>query len=229
MNQIITRYKIKLFPALLSFLLLLVAFKIDILPQSNTLTLVFKIIAVPTLAVFSLFITFGKEGLSDIFSKPIKPFKNTFKWYLLSFVASITSGIILTKVLKIYLKPNPGTEHVMQMFISLPFTLLFEEIISFFVLLVIANLVFKKTKNLALSQTMGVIFSCIYFGLLHYSTYFSGNMIHTLLHILFVQGVIRIFFNMAGLKSNSIIVPWIVHVLFDFTTFGIGAAFLSFM
>lgn len=74
MNQIITNYKIKALPVLLSVLLLLITFKIDILPQTSSLILVFKIIAVPTLAVISLFVTFGKEGVADIFSKPKKPF-----------------------------------------------------------------------------------------------------------------------------------------------------------
>lgn len=230
MNQIITNYKIKPLPVLLSFLLLLITFKIDILPQTSSLILVFKIIAVPAISVISLFITFGKDGVADIFSKPKKPFKNTIIWYLISFTVSIVSGTLLTQVLKIVLKGNPGQEHLIQTFISLPFVLLFEEIISFFVLLVIANLVFKRTNKLFLSQTIGTIISCIYFGLLHYSTYFNGDMLHTLLHIIFIQGVVRIFFNIAGLKSNSIIVPWIIHVLFDFTSFGLGTiAMLSLM
>lgn len=222
MNQIITNYKIKALPVLLSFLLLLITFKIDILPQTSSLILVFKIIAVPTLSVISLFITFGKEGVADIFSKPKKPFKNTIIWYLISLIASMVSGTLLTQVFKIVLKGNPGHEHLIQTLISLPFVLLFEEIISFFVLLVIANLIFKKTNKLFLAQTIGTILSCIYFGLLHYSTYFNGDILHTLLHIILIQGVVRIFFNIAGLKSNSIITPWIIHVLFDFTSFGLG-------
>lgn len=222
MNQIITNYKIKPLPILLSFLLLLITFKIDILTPTNSLTFVFKIISVATLAVISLFIAFGKKGVADIFSKPKKPFKNTIMWYLISFIASIVSGSLLTQVLKFTLKGNPGQEHLIQTFISLPFVLLFEEIISFFVLLVIANLIFKKTNKLFLAQTIGNILSCIYFGLLHYSTYFNGDMLHTLLHIILIQGVVRIFFNIAGLKSNSIIIPWIIHVLFDFTSFGLG-------
>ncbi|MEN2259745.1 CPBP family glutamic-type intramembrane protease (plasmid) [Paraclostridium benzoelyticum] len=68
--------------------------------------------------------------------------------------------------------------------------------------------------------------SSICFGLLHYSTYFNGSLVNTLIHILLIQGLVRIFFNFAALKSNSIIVPWIIHVVFDFTTFGLGTVML---
>lgn len=223
MNQIITKYQIKLFPVILSSLLLLIIFKVDLIVPVNTGIYVLKIISVPILSIVSLVVSFGMNGLSDIFSRPIKPFKNIALWYVLSFIASCISGSILKLVFKLPLKGNPGSEHLIQTLVSLPFVLLFEEVISIFVLLIVSNLIFRKTKNLILSQTIGVILSAIFFGLLHYSTYFNGNAIHTLLHILFIQGLIRIFFNLSALKSDSIIVPWIVHVVFDFTTFGIGA------
>lgn len=101
MNQIITKYQLKIFPVIVSMLLLLVTF---------------KIVSVPLLSIISLIIAFGKSRLSDVFS--------------------------------------------------------------------------------------------------------------TLSHILFVQGLARIFFNLAALKSNSIIVPWIVHVVFALTTFGLGTVML---
>ncbi|WP_343343090.1 hypothetical protein [Terrisporobacter petrolearius] len=222
MNKIITKYEIKLFPMILSSILLLIIFKIDTIAPANTGIYLLKILSVPTLAVISLLISFGKEGLANIFSKPIKPFKNIALWYTVSIFFSFGSGLILTSVLHFNLQSNPGSKNLAQTFISLPFVLLFEEIISIFILVVIANFIYKKTKNLFLSQTIGVVSSCICFGLLHYSTYYNGSILTTLIHIIFVQGLARLFFNLSALKSNSIIVPWIIHVLFDFTTFGIG-------
>ncbi|GAA0092654.1 CPBP family intramembrane metalloprotease [Paraclostridium bifermentans] len=226
MNQIITKYQLKLFPVIVSMLLLLVTFKIDLIKSDTMGLYVFKIISVPLLSIVSLVIAFGKSGLSDVFSKPIKPFKNIAVWYIVSLIASLISGVLLTTVFKLNLHSNPGSEHIVKTLISLPFVLLFEEVISIFVLLVVSNFTYKKTDNLKLANTIGIILSSIFFGLLHYSTYFSGNVMHTLIHIIFVQGLARIFFNLAALKSNSIIVPWIVHVVFDFTTFGLGTVML---
>ena len=223
MNQVITKYQLKLFPLILSLALLLITFKIDLIVPNNTGIYILKIISVPMLSIISLFVTFGKQGILDIFSKPIKPFKNIAIWYIISLVSSLISASILKLVLNLQLHDNPGATHLVQTLISLPFVLLFEEIISIFILLVIANFIFKKSKNLLLSQTTGVIISSICFGLLHYSTYFNGSVVNTLIHILLIQGIARIFFNLSALKSNSIVVPWIVHVIFDYTTFGIGA------
>ncbi|MBN8048909.1 CPBP family intramembrane metalloprotease [Paraclostridium bifermentans] len=226
MNQIITKYQLKLFPVIVSMLLLLVTFKIDLIKSDTMGLYIFKIVSVPLLSIISLVIAFGKSGLNDAFSKPIKPFKNIAVWYIVSLIASFISGVLLTTVFKLNLHNNPGSEHIVQTLISLPFVLLFEEVISIFVLLVISNFTYKKTDNLKLANAIGIILSSIFFGLLHYSTYFSGNVMHTLIHIIFVQGLARIFFNLAALKSNSIIVPWIVHVVFDFTTFGLGTVML---
>ncbi|WP_085283152.1 type II CAAX prenyl endopeptidase Rce1 family protein [Paraclostridium bifermentans] len=226
MNQIITKYQLKLFPVVVSMLLLLVTFKIDLIKSDTMGLYIFKIVSVPLLSIVSLVIAFGKSGLSDVFSKPIKPIKNIVVWYVISLIVSFISGILLTVVFKLNLHSNPGSEHIVQTLISLPFVLLFEEVISIFVLLVVSNFTYKKTDKLKLAYTIGIILSSIFFGLLHYSTYFNGNVMHTLIHILFVQGLARIFFNLAALKSNSIIVPWIVHVVFDFTTFGLGTVML---
>lgn len=226
MNQIITKYQLKLFPVIASMLLLLVTFKIDIIKSDTMGLYMFKIVSVPLLSIVSLVIAFGKSGLSDVFSKPIKPIKNIVVWYIVSLIASFISGILLTVVFKLNLHSNPGSEHIVQTLISLPFVLLFEEVISIFVLLVVSNFTYKKTDNLKLANAIGIVLSSVFFGLLHYSTYFNGNVMHTLIHILCVQGLARIFFNLAALKSNSIIVPWIVHVVFDFTTFGLGTVML---
>lgn len=226
MNKIITSYDLKWMPLVISLVLLLVIFWMDLLsPQTNWL-FALKIIAVPLLSIAALVIAFGQRGLKELFSKPVKPVKNFFLWFIIALIVSMVSGILLSMVVETPLQGNPGAENLTQTLVSLPFVLLFEEIISFFVLLAVANLIFKKTQNLFWAQAIGVIASAAVFGLLHYSTYYNGSVIDTLAHVLFVQGLIRIFFNLAGLKSNSIIVPWVIHIAFDLYSFGIGALVL---
>ncbi|HJE16132.1 MAG TPA: CPBP family intramembrane metalloprotease, partial [Enterococcus casseliflavus] len=53
----------------------------------------------------------------------------------------------------------------------------------------------------------------------------NGNVFHTLVHILFIQGVARLLFNQAAIKSNSILTSWGTHVLFDL--FAILVAYLT--
>lgn len=37
-----------------------------------------------------------------------------------------------------------------------------------------------------------------------------------------LQGVSRLIFNTAGVKSNSIILPWVIYVLFDILMLGLA-------
>ncbi|MDO7204302.1 hypothetical protein Q5M85_09230 [Paraclostridium bifermentans] len=60
MNQIITKYQLKLFPVIVSMLLLLVTFKIDLIKSDTMGLYVFKIVSVPLLSIVSLVIAFGK-------------------------------------------------------------------------------------------------------------------------------------------------------------------------
>ncbi|RKD75984.1 hypothetical protein ATL39_0194 [Sinobaca qinghaiensis] len=226
MNKIITSYDLKWTALVYSLVLLLLVFFIDLTTPQNSWIFIVKIVIVPFLAVVALLIAFGRQGIKDIFSKPIKPYKNFFVWYIIMIIMSLISGILLSLFVNTPLRGNPGTEHLAQTFISLPFVLLFEEIISFFFLLAVANIIYKRTKNLFWAQAAGVAVSAVIFGLLHYTTYYNGNMVDTLAHIIFIQGMARVFLNLAGLKSNSLMIPWIIHVVFDLNTFLIGTTAL---
>lgn len=223
MNKIITSYDLKWIGLVISLAILMVVFWIDLQVPPNEWLFTLKIFVVPLLSLVALLIGFGMQGIKDLFSKPVKPFKNFFGWFIIAIIVSMISGFLLAMIVDTPLQHNPGEEHLVQTLISLPFVLLFEEVISFFFLLVIANLIYRNTKNLLLAQTVGVVVSAIIFGLLHYSTYYSGSMIDTLAHVIFVQGLIRIFFNLAGLKSNSIVIPLLIHIAFDVYSFALGS------
>ncbi|MBS5932835.1 MAG: CPBP family intramembrane metalloprotease [Clostridiales bacterium] len=69
---------------------------------------------------------------------------------------------------------------------------------------------------------MATVCSAIVFALLHVPTYWDGSLLITTLHVLALQGVSRLIFNTAGVKSNSIILPWVIHVLFDILMLGLA-------
>ncbi|MGL4106816.1 CPBP family glutamic-type intramembrane protease [Clostridium sp. LP20] len=183
---------------------------------------------IPILAPFSLAITglaafavtFGLESIKMLFSKPQKTIKTFFTFFLLAVVVSMLTSFFLMYVLKLDLTGNPAVGNVP--WLSLPFMLLGEELISFFVFAIIASL-FKNNNKQLLIASFG---SAIVFALLHVPTYWDGNIIITLLHVLALQGVSRLVFNSAGVKSNSIIVPWVIHVIFDSLMFSVSLLLL---
>ncbi|WP_275399736.1 CPBP family glutamic-type intramembrane protease [Enterococcus faecium] len=159
--------------------------------------------------IISLVLVYGKDKVIQIFSKPILPFKNIIKYFFLNVVVSVGVGLILNFVLHWNLQGNPVNEVLSPLlFFTLPIMLLGEELFSIYFLSVFSS---------KFSLPIASLISAIIFGLIHFSTYFSGNIFHTLMHILLIQGVARIIFNQSAIKSNSIITSWIVHVLFDFS------------
>lgn len=173
--------------------------------------------------IVALLVSFGTTGFAKLLGKPEKPIKNFFIWFILSYIIAFISGIIITKVLKFNLASNPGNKDLIKTFTILPLQLFFEEGISFFILIVCANNIFKISQNWNLSRNIGSILSAIIFGLLHFSTYYNGNVVHTLVHILLIQGLARIAFNEAGLRANSMWIPYLVHVGYDYFNFFISS------
>ena len=176
---------------------------------------------IPILAPYSLFITgliafiitFGTESIKMLFNRPKKLVKTVFIFLPLAFVASFFSAIVLQIVLKLNLAANPVTNNVP--WLELPFMLLGEELISFFVFAIVASLLKNHNKKLLIAT----ITSALVFALLHVPTYWNGSIFRTIIHVLCLQGVSRLIFNSAGVKSNSIIAPWVIHILFDSISF----------
>ena len=159
----------------------------------------------------ALWIVYGKDATLSIFSKPKSPIKYILKYFLLNIIVSFAVSIVLQFVLKWNLSGNPVNEgfQLITLFV-IPIMLLGEELFSIYFLSI-----FSSKFNIPIAS----LCSAIIFGLIHYSTYNNGNVFHTLTHILLIQGVARLLFNQAAIKSNSIFTSWGVHVLFDFSAF----------
>lgn len=169
------------------------------------------IIGLVSLSVSSLIgiaIIFGSEMIPSLFSKPIQPVKNTLKYLVLSAVVSMSIGTIVTVVFGFQSKANPiNAPHVSPLlFVIVPITVMGEELFSMY---------FLSLFSSKFSLPVANILSAIIFGLIHYSTYYNGNMFTTLLHIVLIQGTTRLLLNQAAIKSNSIWTSWIVHAVFD--------------
>lgn len=172
---------------------------------------------IPVLSTYSLAITgilafcitFGCHSLKDIFHKPVKPIKNFFLYYGISALASLVTAFIMIYVLKIKLAGNPLTDDVPWLY--LPFMLLGEELFSFYIFLVAASLLKNQKHQLLIAS----IICSLIFASVHIPTYWAGSMVGAILHVILLQGVSRLIFNFAGIKSNSMIVPYFIHVIFD--------------
>lgn len=176
------------------------------------------LIGLPIVSVFSLALTsyiafvivFGKKEATFLFTKPINPIKNIFKYYLLNWFVSLCIALILEYLLSWKLSSNPVNNGVTPwLLLLIPIMLLGEELFSIYFLAI-----FSSKFRLPLAS----ILSAIIFGIIHFSTYNNGNIFQTLVHVLLIQGSARIIFNQAAIKSNSIWTSWIIHVLFDFSS-----------
>ncbi|AII39772.1 MULTISPECIES: CPBP family intramembrane glutamic endopeptidase [Enterococcus] len=170
------------------------------------------------ISIFSLTITgfiaftlvFGKKDTKKMFSKPVAPVKNIAKYFFINVVISAAVSVFLQQILKWDLTGNPINEAFSPLlFIILPIMILGEELFSVYFLAIFSS---------KFSIPVASFLSAIIFGFIHYSTYDNGNILHTVAHILLIQGVARLLFNQAAIKSNSIITSWAVHVIFDFTS-----------
>ncbi len=217
MDKLINKYNVSISRGLIGAVILGVGFFL----ATNEVNSFFTALSPYSLMIsgfIAFIVAFGASGIKDLFSKPSDPngnIKNFFKYIALTVVLGFAASIFLQYVLKFHLAANPESGNIMSILLNIPFMLLGEELISFYILLVLANLIYRKTTNQKQAEIIGIIFSCIIFGLLHFSTYYNGNPMTTLAHILLIQGSARIAFNLSGLKSNTIIMPLIIHIIYD--------------
>ncbi len=169
------------------------------------------------ISIFSLTIT-GFIAFTLVFGKKIR--KNVLETcrscqkysqiFFINVVISAAVSVFLQQILKWDLTGNPINEAFSPLlFIILPIMILGEELFSVYFLAIFSS---------KFSIPVASFLSAIIFGFIHYSTYDNGNILHTVAHILLIQGVARLLFNQAAIKSNSIITSWAVHVIFDFTS-----------
>lgn len=182
------------------------------------LTQVSQYIPIPYLGFFSLIffgliafiLTFGVNFTKQLFAVP-KKFSSTVSIYL---PVCLIIGFITALVLKLIfpdLKGNSESNNPLWFyFIIMPFALMGEEVFSIFWL---------EVAKLKYSSLIASLISAVIFGLIHFSTYYDGNVVTTLIHILLLQSVSRIFFNMAYERSESIWTSFIIHYLMDLVLF----------
>ncbi len=94
--------------------------------------------------------------------------------------------------------------------ISLILQIMGEEFYKVFLLLLAMYVMYKLTKNRAISILIGLIVSMTIFGLSHYSAY-DGRI----LQIILIQGFGSIFEYFAYLKTKNIWVSYLAHLIQD--------------
>ena len=146
-----------------------------------------------------------------------------FWGFLFSFVIAIASAIIL-KNLHVPLSSNPIHKDfvgdipsiLIRLLKTLP-QLLGEELLTLLPFLMIIRLGTYHGMPEKTTAIIGLLITSIAFGLLHLSAY-NWNLLQCLL----VISLARIPFTLAFIKSKSVTVSWIIHVLYDWATFIIG-------
>lgn len=149
----------------------------------------------------------GKEGTIKLFKKPTHLFRWAFGMYLVDTIWGLGIGITL-KYSGVIMKGNDVEDHLGWLFyLFIPFMLMAEEMLS---LTLLEDLAKKMPLWLA------SLFSALLFGLLHFWTYNNGYLGFTLIHILALQGVARLWLNIAYFKGgHSIWTSWLSHMLID--------------
>ncbi|WP_430610383.1 CPBP family glutamic-type intramembrane protease [Enterococcus sp. DIV0876] len=128
---------------------------------------------------------------------------------------NFTLSYVVINILQLGLDGNPLSGHIP--WLQLPFMLLGEELLSFYILLISASLLINTKHSLLWSN----LISALVFALLHVFTYWNGNIFLTLFHVLLLQGLSRLILNTVGLRTNAVWIPWTIHILFDIISLGL--------
>lgn len=206
MDQLYTK-KVSLARASLGFFLLMLGF----------LNLSFGILPIPFLPVVSLLLTgllafylnYGAAGLKALFGKPRKPIRTFLIFYPLQMVAGFVLSILVTLLLHGHAGSNPAASDTP--WLALPFMLMGEELFSLFILVIVVSLTQKKW--------LGMCLSALLFALIHIFTYYNGSIAGVLIHVTLIMGISRLILNGAAIKSNGILISFLVHYAYDVTLF----------
>ncbi|MGX7419857.1 CPBP family glutamic-type intramembrane protease [Carnobacterium gallinarum] len=225
MNELITNRKINPINGFLGFVILGGGFYLAT-NYSSTLTSVFAPFSLMIAGILAFLLVFGPSGIKVLFSRPNDPKgnnRNFVTYFFLALIMGFASGAIMKFLFGFNLTANPATERFLAIAPKIPFMLLGEELISFYILIVCAQFIYQKTANQKKAELVGIVISSIVFGLLHYTTYDNGTIFETLAHILLIQGSARVAFNLSGLRANSIILPLLIHIVYDLLFLSIGS------
>ncbi|MFK4895736.1 CPBP family intramembrane glutamic endopeptidase [Lactococcus petauri] len=164
-----------------------------------------------TLLVFSLLAAalIFKNSALEWFRKPEGKY---LKIIILCFFANVIWSFIGGALVQIIfgLAGNHGNEAIgnLALLPFVPFMLMGEELFSI-------TLLETFRKKFAWPTWISTLLTAFIFGMVHFQTYFGGDVLRTIVQILLVQGAARLIFNYAYLKTKSIWTSWIVHLIFD--------------
>lgn len=160
-----------------------------------------------------LYLTFGRQGLHDMFSRPQQDFGKTVMKSL--FFALIVSFIMafIWKMLTGQINANPisnnleGWSGLWEIIKTAPM-LAGEEMLTLLPLAIFINIFSDKHHVI----TIGVVLTSIIFAMLHYWTYQS--LVQPLVLLTFS----RLIFTRAALKTHTAWASMATHITFDWVT-----------
>ena len=166
----------------------------------------------PILAFIYIF-----KGNFGLVIKKIKKrdIKLIFVILVLSYIYSLAIPLILQYVSGATFNENSVLTQLNNIifWIIFPIQMFTEELVKFFAFLVVLYVTYKFSKNRKLSIVIATFAAAMIFGFVHMTTY--GN----LLQVILLQGFGSIFDIYAYLKTKNIVVPYIIHLLFDSIAF----------
>lgn len=175
-------------------------------------------IPIPYLGYFSLVITgtiaytlvFGFKAYKQLFQKPINFWKNFFNYFLLTMLFSFVLGVIIALITHTQRGNDAVNNPLWFFFLIMPFALIGEELFSLY----FYDLFKQKVSPFAANSLTSVIF-----GLIHYTTYFNGSILLTIVQVILLQGSARFWFNRSYEQSRSILTSFAIHYFFDLVSF----------
>ncbi|MFK4965633.1 CPBP family glutamic-type intramembrane protease [Lactococcus garvieae] len=164
-----------------------------------------------TLLIFSLLaaVLIFKKSMLEWFRKPEgKYLKLIVLCFFANVIWSFFGGILVQLIFG--LAGNHGNAAIgnLALLPFVPFMLMGEEIFSI-------TLLETFRKKFGWGTGVSSLLTAFIFGMIHFQTYFGGDVLRTIVQILLVQGAARLIFNFAYLKTKSIWTSWTVHLIFD--------------
>lgn len=147
-----------------------------------------------------------------IFKKPHKKdITLIIKLLILQIIFSIVLDILLSSGLQITAQANPAANDLgsLVFWIIFPLKILGEELFKIILFLILLYGVYKYTDNRKLSIIIATTFTLIVFGLIHFPVYKS------IISVLVLQGFVFIFPMIGYLKTKNILIPFLIHLLFN--------------
>lgn len=176
------------------------------------------LIPIPYVGYFALFffgtiaytMVFGAQAYKKLFQKPVNFRKNFIKYFLLTILFSFVLGIVLTLITHTQKGNEAVNNSLWFFFLIMPFALIGEELFSIY---------FYELFKLKAAPLAANILVSIIFGLIHYTTYFNGSVLLTVVQIILIQGSARFWLNKSYEQSQSILTSFAIHYFFDLATF----------